>query len=259
MTPMSGRRERQSEDGPATNVGMVMSVSLFLIILTFFILLCSIAVIDQAKTRVAIGSLIGSFGSLPKGLSPLNTGRSIMPLSAPITPEETGIDRLISEIDRETLGKVKIEKMGDRQIITVDADLLFEPDSHRLKPTSSVLLDKLGRFIGNGDYPVEIIGHTDNTSADVKWYRSNWELSGLAALEVLKYFVTQGRIAPSRLVAYGAGSEQPIMPNATRESRQKNKRIEIVLYDEAAKSLKKLYEGKPKGLFIYKRFDFKVF
>jgi chemotaxis protein MotB len=52
-----------------------MTVALFLILLTFFVLLCSIAVIDEEKTRVAIGSLIGSFGSLPKGLSPLEHGK----------------------------------------------------------------------------------------------------------------------------------------------------------------------------------------
>lgn len=250
-------RRRSPEDGATPNVGVVMSTSLFLIILTFFILLCSIAVIDEAKTRVAIGSLIGSFGSLPKGLSPLDTGRSIMPLSAPMVEEHSGIDRIISGIDKETLGRLKIERLGNKQVITVDGSLLFEQDSHMLKPGSHVLLGKLGRTLGEGDSPVEIVGHTDNTSGRVKGYRSNWELSALSALEVVKHFVERG-IAPTRFTACGAGGEKPFLSNATRESRERNKRIEIVVYDGAA-DLKRRYEGEPPGLFIYKRFDFKVF
>jgi chemotaxis protein MotB len=255
---MSGRK-KNSDEGMAPNVGLSMTVSLFLIILTFFILLCSLAVMDDAKTRIAIGSLIGSFGSLPRGLSPLNTGKSIMPLSAPVVKEESRIDRFMSEIDRETLSKVKIERLAEKQIITLDDDLLFEQDSHRLKPNSSLLLGRLGRFIEDGEYPVEIIGHTDNTSAHVKGYRSNWELSALAALAVLKHLVKESRTAPSRVIAYGAGSEKPILSNATGASRRKNNRIEIVLHDSAAKSLKRRYEGEPAGLFIYKKFDFRVF
>jgi chemotaxis protein MotB len=242
-----------------SKVGLTMTVSLFLIILTFFVLLCSIAVLDEEKTRVAIGSLIGSFGSLPKGLSPLSTGRSITPLSAPMVEEEAGIEQIMAWIDRETLVKLKIEKMGGRQAIIVDEEMLFEPDSHVLKASSSSLLDALGRFIGKGDYPVEVIGHTDNTSARVKGYRSNWELSSLRALAVLKHFLDRNRMAPGRFMAYGAGGEQPIMSNATRESRQKNKRVEIVLYDASAKGIMRRYEREPSGLIIYKNFDFKAF
>jgi chemotaxis protein MotB len=251
--------ERNSSDTQGPNVSLVMTVALFLILLTFFVLLCSIAVMDEEKTRVAIGSLIGSFGSLPKGLSPLETGKSVMPLSAPIVEENSGIERIISEIGEETLRKLKIETSEEKHIITVEENDLFDPDSHTLKASSALILAGLGRLMRNGDYPVEIIGHTDNTSAHVKGYRSNWDLSGLAALAVLKYFTEESGIASARLIAYGAGAEKPIMANTTRESRQRNKRVEIVLHDSAAKSIKRQYREDPSGLIIYKHFDFKAF
>jgi chemotaxis protein MotB len=254
---LKGKRKSQGGEGP--NVGLVMTVSLFLIILTFFVLLCSIAVLDEEKTRVAIGSLIGSFGSLPKGLSPLSTGKSIMPLMAPMVEEPSSIEQIIAWLDEEMLDKMKIERMGGKQVIIVDEEMLFEPDSPSLKPSASALLERLGRYIGKGTYPVEIIGHTDNMPARTKGYRSNWELSALGALSVLKYFVDHNLVTPSRLLAYGAGSEQPLMPHATRESRQKNKRLEIVLYDASAKSILRRYQAEPSGLIIYKGFDFKAF
>lgn len=251
--------KRKQEDTSGPNVGLVMTVALFLILLTFFVLLCSIAVIDEEKTRVAIGSLIGSFGSLPKGLSPLDTGKSVMPLSAPVVEESLGIDGLISGLDEDTLRKLTVEPKEEKQIITVNESQLFDPDSHTLKPSSALILSQLGRFIKRGDYPVEIIGHTDNTLPQVKGYGSNWELSGLAALAILKYLVEEIGVAPARVTAYGAGAEKPILPNTTREARQKNKRVEIVLHDLAAKSIKRQFQEEPSGLIIYKHFDFKAF
>jgi chemotaxis protein MotB len=77
-------KKKKNIDDDGADIGMVMTVSLFLILLTFFILLNSIAVIDEHRSRMAIGSLIGAFGGLPGGLSPLETGKSIMPPSAPM-------------------------------------------------------------------------------------------------------------------------------------------------------------------------------
>jgi chemotaxis protein MotB len=251
--------KRRSGESTGPNVGLVMTVALFLILLTFFVLLCSIAVIDEEKTRVALGSLVGSFGSLPKGVSPLDTGESVMSLSAPIAEDLSGIERIISGIDEETLRKLTVETKEEKQVITVNENHLFDPDSHTLKASSISILSELGRYIRKGDYPVEIIGHTDNTLPHVKGYRSNWELSGLAALAILKYFTEETGVPPARLTAYGAGAEKPFLPNTTREARQKNKRVEIVLHDAAAKSIKRHFQEEPSGLIIYRQFDFRAF
>ncbi|MBW2681247.1 MAG: flagellar motor protein MotB, partial [Deltaproteobacteria bacterium] len=64
------KNKKKKIDDDGADIGMVMTVSLFLILLTFFILLNSIAVIDEHRSRMAIGSLIGAFGGLPGGLSP---------------------------------------------------------------------------------------------------------------------------------------------------------------------------------------------
>ncbi|MCU0594180.1 MAG: hypothetical protein MUC98_01780, partial [Desulfobacterota bacterium] len=66
-----GNRRRNIEEPTGGDGGLTLTVSLFLILLVFFILLCSIAIIDQARVRLAIGSLVGSFGSFHAGMSPL--------------------------------------------------------------------------------------------------------------------------------------------------------------------------------------------
>ena len=64
------KRSRGVENDSGSNVGLVMMLSLFLILLTFFILLNSIATMDERRTRVAIGSLMGAFGIFKGGTSP---------------------------------------------------------------------------------------------------------------------------------------------------------------------------------------------
>ena len=68
------KKKTDIDDESKVDVGPLMTVCLFLILLTFFVLLNSIAVIDERKKIRAIGSLLGAFGSLHGGLSPLKTG-----------------------------------------------------------------------------------------------------------------------------------------------------------------------------------------
>lgn len=253
------KKKRNIDDSPKLDVGLVLTVSLFLILLTFFILLNSIAIIDDRKVYQAIGSLLGAFGSFKGGLSPLKTGKSIMPPSAPITEEELNVNELLSIMDQAMVDQIKIESDKGREIITINEKSLFDRDRSKLKSSSYPLLNKLCTFIRRGDYPLEIVGHTDNRPAKEKGYTSNWELSVLMAIQVLKYFVEEGGVLPERLTAYGCNSCKPIMSNDTRQSRAQNRRVDIVLRFNAPEYIKRIYRRKPAGIFTYKKFDFRVF
>jgi chemotaxis protein MotB len=254
-----GKKDRKIGDEKGADVGAVMTVSLFLILLTFFILLNSIAVLDQERVRAALGSLMGSFGSLPGGLSALKSGESVMPVSQPIIEQEEDLQLLMSALDKKILGRIKVDNSEERAIITISENVLFEENKPRLKSSSAPLLNKICHLIKKGVYSVDIIGHTDSSQAEEKGYRSNWELSGLMAIQILKYFVEKGRIRPERLTAYGHGDQLPIASNSTRELRIQNRRIEIVLNFKAPAYVKRIYREKPSGIFTYKNFIFKIF
>ena len=63
------RKKKQQNEDAAPNLIMVMTVSLFIILLAFFILLNAIAVEDDARQRLALGSLMENFGVLSGGFS----------------------------------------------------------------------------------------------------------------------------------------------------------------------------------------------
>lgn len=257
-----GKRKKKSDDDSEANIGMVMTVSLFLILLTFFILLNSIAVFDENRTRVAIGSLIGAFGGLPGGLSPMESGKSVLPPSAPMIEEELTIEQLMSYVKRdlkELAGNIKLETVGDQKRIVINEAGLFMGNGFEIKPSIQPLLDKLGEVINKGSFPVEIAGYTDNVEHTEKGYKSNWEMSAIMALKVLKYFVSQCGVLPNRLTAYGCESNHPIASNESVQSRAQNRRVEIDLKYKAPEYIKRIFKKKPAGFFTYKKFDFEIF
>jgi len=253
------KRKRNLDDEPVVNVGSIMTVSLFLILLTFFILLNSIAVIDDRRMILATGSLLGAFGSFKGGLSPLKTGESILPLSPPIIDEEFNVEELLTFIDKKILSQIKVESYKDREIITINENVLFDKNKSKLKSSSFPLLNSLCKHITKGDYPVEIAGHTDNRPAEEKGYKSNREFSTLMAIRVLRHFVEKAKVSPERLTAYGCGSHKPIVSNETRLLRAQNRRVDIILNFKVPAYIKRIYRKKPPGIFTYKKFDFRVF
>jgi len=257
-----GKRKKKNDDDSGTDIGMVMTVSLFLILLTFFILLNSIAVVDDNKTRLAIGSLIGAFGGLPGGLSPMESGKSALPPTAPIIEEELTLEQLMSYVKRdlkELEGDIKLETISGQKRIIINEEGLFMGNGFKINPSAQPFLDKLGQVISKGSFPVEIAGYTDNAIHPDKMHKSDWEISAIMALRVLKYFVSQCGVLPNRLTAYGCGSNHPVTSNESIQSRAQNRRVEIDLKYNAPEYIKRIFQKKPAGFFTYKKFDFKIF
>ncbi len=219
----------------------------------------SIAVMDEKRTRAAIGSLVGAFGGLPGGLSALDTGTGLMPPSPPMIEKEIDVSDLISQMELSMARQITVRNMKHREIITIDAKALFLKNSLRINPLLIPFLKKLSHSINQKEYPLEIAGHTDNRPGSEKGYASNWELSTLMALQLLKFFESQGAVRSGRLAAYGYGSHQPIAPNDSHASRAQNRRVDIILNYKAPAYIKRLYQKKSSGFFTYKRFDFKLY
>ena len=253
------KKKRKIDVEPAANIGSLMMVSLFLILLTFFILLNSIAVLDERRMRLSLGSILGAFGSLSGGFSASKSGNLAIPTSAPMIEKAINLTKLLMEINKDATGIITLQSLEDKEIITISDEVLFGEDQSKLKTSSYPVLIRICDFIKKGDYPIEIAGHTDNRPAEEKGYKSNWGLSALMALQVLKYFESVGEIHPDRLEAYGCGSDRSIASNDTRQSRAKNRRIDIILNLNAPTYIKRIFRKKPSGIFTYKKFDFRIF
>ena len=137
-------------------------------------------------------------------------------------------DRLKNEIaDKE----VQIDMAKNGLVITFVAEVLFSSGKAELKESSFEKLDKVAAVLTETvpDLSVGIEGHTDNEPIKYSGWKSNWELSTGRALSVVHYLQDVKNINPVRLSATGFGEYKPVADNDTKEGKQKNRRVEIVI------------------------------
>ncbi|MGG3563630.1 flagellar motor protein MotB [Neobacillus rhizosphaerae] len=106
--------------------------------------------------------------------------------------------------------------------------ILFDPGNADLKASSFKTLDVLVGLSKTVTNPISIEGHTDNVPIKNSKYQSNWELSSARAVSVLHFFESKS-IAKERLQFVGYGEYQPLFPNDTKEHKQANRRVNIVI------------------------------
>ena len=123
------------------------------------------------------------------------------------------------------LSKVADTTASARGMIVNLPDILFEVDEANLKNDARVVLAKLaGILLIMPELNLRIEGHTDATGPD----EYNQRLSERRAAAVRDFLAAQG-VDMNRMVAVGYGESRPVADNDTREGRQKNRRVEIVI------------------------------
>lgn len=208
-----------------------MFTSLMIILLAFFIMLSSLAVIDERREQNVLGSLIGAFGILPKGLSAIKgKGGSLAPTSEVLDDIKSDTEHMKRVLTHEIVeDKITVLKGSTRRIISIQNTVFFAEDGVELLPEKLPLLKKLAEILSKSDYPIIIKGHTDNQPPQDEALINNWYVSSSRAANILKYFIEEGGLDPNRLTAFGYSEYRPLVVNTTRENRAKNRRIELVL------------------------------
>ena len=80
-----------------------------------------------------------------------------------------------------------------------------------------------------GEMDVRVEGHTDDKPIQNEKFPSNWELSGARAISAMRFLTDRCGLAAERASFAGYGPYAPVVPNIDAKSREKNRRIEIVL------------------------------
>jgi len=86
-------------------------------------------------------------------------------------------------------------------------------------------------IVARCDGEVVVTGHTDNRPIVSDRYRSNWDLSAARAVSLVHELVLNRAIPAENVVAAGRAETRPIADNDTAEGREKNRRVEIEIYE----------------------------
>jgi outer membrane protein OmpA-like peptidoglycan-associated protein len=118
-------------------------------------------------------------------------------------------------------------------IATQRRAIYFEPNSAKMGLDSRAVVDEIGGFMrAYENTVVDIDGNTDNTGSR----ELNMSLSKQRAETVKNYLVEKYHFPPVRMRTVGNGPDQPVESNDTPEGREKNRRTDIKVYPNPAKS-----------------------
>lgn len=103
--------------------------------------------------------------------------------------------------------------------------IAFDSGKATIKASSHTTLDGAAKVLSEySALRVEISGHTDSTGS----LESNMQLAQARSEAVKAYLVSKG-VAADRIETRGAGPNEPVADNKTKEGRSKNRRIEFKL------------------------------
>lgn len=144
-----------------------------------------------------------------------------------------GVRVLVQAVERTAMetGKIVVPTAGEmRDAISASGrvslyGIFFDTNEASIKPESRPTLDQIAALLrADPALNVIVVGHTDNQGD----FQANIRLSERRAAAVVSALVTDAKIAPTRLTAFGAGMSAPAATNADEPGRARNRRVELV-------------------------------
>ena len=159
----------------------------------------------------------------------------------------------VSPASASSPSKLQVQDVASETRISLSElmkQLRYESGEATIKPEGYQVLDELIAYLKTtaGDRLIRVEGHADNMEIGPSLkslYQTNWDLSKARAGGVLRYLTEKGGIDSAKLSSVGYGDTKPMASNATEVGRQKNRRVDIVLYSSESTREQSEPEAKP--------------
>lgn len=228
-------RKKRKPDDINTNAWMDTYADTITLLLTFFILLYSMSSTDNEKLKVIAAALKGEITGIPTKLEDtpdalegvLEQGIGLK------NPYDALVEQVQDIINESGLTEsIKIREEDTGVVLQLSESILFDTGRADLKPESTKVLDIISKLIPSIQNDIMVQGHTDNVPINSSTYKSNWELSTQRAVCVVKYFIENKGLDPTRFSATGYGEYKPLVDNTTAENRAINRRVDILIVQQ---------------------------
>jgi chemotaxis protein MotB len=169
-----------------------------------------------------------------------NMGSTVMSLPSDSHGSSLGnaLRRATSLFNPEIKTNIVSVRSDERGIvISLASDAFFEQGSADLNiDASRETLLRLGQLLSSSEVAnrkFRIEGHTDDIPvSEDSQFSSNWELSAARSISVLDYLLNLG-LPEGRFQVAGFADTVPVASNDTPEGRAYNRRVDIVILDDA--------------------------
>ena len=269
-------RGRKRSGAAAGQLLWLISYSdLMTLLLTFFVLLLSMSVIDERSRLVVLGSVAERFGTGDGVFNPM--GKDSKPsLVEPGVMDKPQEDLAIMRdmIFDDAQKDLDFQENKYVQILSINDQVLFTPGRTELSEKGVELLDKLLPYLQRVEHPMLVAGHTSTLREEegsAYWVRfgaqdadPTWLLSFQRAMAVYRHLTGRG-IPPDKLMLEAFGQFHPRYSNETPEGRHKNRRVDIVLDKRNTEWIRKIEELENTGkipekapIYQFKGFSFEL-
>jgi chemotaxis protein MotB len=235
--PAPTERKKEQKSTPAgAPAWMVTYSDLVTLLLTFFVLLLSMANMDPKRFSEASISLKEAIGIRDEPAQvdfsiPIIPSPPVAEFSPVTEPAMTKVyEKIRSQIDSLRLSnQIGVLKRDDEAVVLrINDGLLFAPGKSEIAPQSYTLLHSIAEIIRPLPMDLRIEGHTDD-QLHSDGPGGNWDLSVERSVAVLRFFKGGDLLALDRMAAVGYGKDRPVAGNQDEAGRALNRRVDFVL------------------------------
>ncbi|RXJ87924.1 flagellar motor protein MotB [Arcobacter sp. CECT 8985] len=225
---------------------LVQFGDLMSLLLTFFILLLSMAVMDKKKVEEYFDIMKKAMGFLDQSsdvreqTDEYSDSKSNNDSDDNMTSAEEGVQQASEQIQELVQSQndsaadqtqvMQITKGKNEFTLDIPSTIMFKPGEYKISEAASKrFIAKIARVIRSmpQTFSIEVIGYTDNRAYKSKQIpRDDWDLSALRSIEVVKELI-KNRIEPAQLKVSAYGSYHP-----KSEVASDNRRVEIRFFSD---------------------------
>lgn len=158
---------------------------------------------------------------------------------------KSSVDMVVDELeqyisDNKLESSVTLSKSDAGVSIQLKDSILFHPNTAELLDKQSPVIQEIANILKSIYKTVDhisIIGNTaDVGNRDHFNEIDSYELSSKRAIAVLSLLMDNG-VEPEKLIVEGHSHYSPIATNKTQEGRAKNRRVEIMIYNDSINAM----------------------
>ncbi|MGE4232932.1 MAG: flagellar motor protein MotB [Bacteriovoracia bacterium] len=231
------------------------------LLFAFFVILYATSKTDAAKFKAVADSIKAAFSADfvdqagKSGGKTLNQFDETLPLGGLVmdmpmgktnikVPDNAELKRLADILEESLSYELGITDIAEKmQLIYDDRGLVvrltakgfYEPGSAIVRKDSLPMLDQMAKVLKTVRKQIRVEGHTDNSKPGNGKFQTNWELSTARAAWLVRYLIKKFHFNPKQLSAAGYAEYRPVASNDRPEGRERNRRIEIVVFGKDPK------------------------
>ncbi len=126
---------------------------------------------------------------------------------------------------------ISVTVKNGKVYVSLAEQLLFGSGSIQVDNKGVTALQQLAKAVKDQkDINIMVEGHTDNVPISKKstYMNDNWDLSVMRATSITK-ILTKAGVSPEQITASGRSEYAPLAINDSQQTRQKNRRTEIII------------------------------